>query len=117
MAYEKLLKRPQFLAVAASQRKWVRPAFVIQFLRHAPESDRTGQPPRFGFTVTKKQGNAVMRNRIRRRLREAARHALADIALPGCDYVIIGRHESLNTAFEALKADLALSVQKLHERF
>jgi len=65
-------------------------------------------PPRFGFTVSKKTAaKAVVRNRIRRRLKEAVRLGGADAAFPGWDYVLIGRPAALTRPFSALQADLA----------
>ncbi len=69
---------------------------------------------RVGFTVTKKVGNAVVRNRVRRRLREAARLELADAACPGFDYVVIGRKASINRGFAQLRDDLAKALRKVH---
>ncbi len=66
---------------------------------------------RLGLTVTKKVGNAVVRNRIRRRLKEAVRlHAARDMA-PGTDYVIVGRRELLNAPFDELKAELSRRIR------
>lgn len=68
---------------------------------------RDGEPPRIGFTVTKKVGNAVERNRIRRRLKEAVRvHASRDMT-PGTDYVIVGRRDILAAPFDELKNELS----------
>ena len=65
-----------------------------------------GQPPRAGFTVTRKVGNAVVRNRVRRRLKEALRiHAAGDMA-PGNDYVIVGREDVLAAPFAQIAAEL-----------
>lgn len=61
---------------------------------------------RFGFTVTKKTGNAVERNRIRRRLREVVRLSAADVAAEGIDYVLIGRRSALTLPFSRLVDDL-----------
>ena len=98
---ERLLKRPQFLAVRRGEKRRGR-LFLVEAL------DRSdGGPPRVGFTVTTKVGNAVVRNRIRRRLKEAVRtHAAADMA-PGNDYVIVGRLESLAAPFGLIKAELS----------
>ena len=66
---------------------------------------------RVGFTVTKKVGNAVVRNRIRRRLREAVRvHAARDMQ-PGNDYVIVGRQEVLTAAFAEIKTELSRRIR------
>ena len=65
-----------------------------------------GSPPRFGFTVTKKTGNSVERNRIRRRLREAVRLHAAELAKTGMDYVLVGRRDALTLSFSDLVTDL-----------
>lgn len=66
-----------------------------------------GLPARVGFTVTKKVGNAVVRNRVRRRLKEAVRvHAVEDMA-SGHDYVIVGRIDVLGVPFEELGQELS----------
>lgn len=98
---ERLRRRSEFQAVARGRRV-TRPGFVIQA---RPSSDG-GRPPRFGFTVTKKIGNAVVRNRIRRRLREVVRLSFANIAAPGTDYVLIGRRAALSLPFDRLVDDL-----------
>ena len=97
---EKLTQRSQFLAVARGKRV-NRPGFVLQAL-----ASREAGPARFGFTVTKKIGNAVVRNRIRRRLREAVRVAGEAEAAAGMDYVLVGRPAALTLEFERLVADL-----------
>ncbi|WP_025896705.1 ribonuclease P protein component [Kordiimonas gwangyangensis] len=68
---ERVKKRPEYLSIAATGRKWVTPSFILQ--ASVGESD---SPPRAGFTVSKKVGKAVERNRARRRLKEAARLTL-----------------------------------------
>lgn len=69
-------------------------------------------PPRFGLTVTKKTGHAVIRNRIRRRLREAIRTHAADDMSVGNDYVIVGRADILEASFDRLKAELSRRMRK-----
>ncbi|QIS94613.1 ribonuclease P protein component [Nitratireductor mangrovi] len=64
-------------------------------------------PPRLGLTVTKKTGNSVVRNRIRRRLREAVRVHAADDMEAGKDYVIVGRREIAAAPFDVLKSELS----------
>ena len=83
---ERLKKRPDFLAAAAAQHA-ARGAVLIQ------ARDRADEAPtiRVGFTATKRIGNAVIRNRAKRRLREAARAVLPLHAKPGHDYVFIAR--------------------------
>jgi ribonuclease P protein component len=71
-------------------------------------------PPRFGFTATKKLGNAVTRNHIRRRLKEAVRLVAPDAARPGCDYVLIARAAAATRPFATLERDLAAAFVALH---
>jgi len=93
----------------ARGRKITRPGFVLQALA----SEEAARGPRFGFTVTKKTGNAVVRNRIRRRLREVVRLSAAEIALPGVDYVLIGRRAALTLPFDRLIDDLRSGLSAL----
>jgi len=96
---ERLKKRRQFKAAAAGSR-FARPAFVLQALRR-----EDGGPARIGFTVSKRVARkAVARNRIRRRLKEAARLA-APAAEAGTDYVVIARSEALAQPFATLAAE------------
>lgn len=97
----RLTKRAEFLAVRRGDKRRGR-LFLLEVLDRGDEG-----PPRLGITVTKKVGNAVVRNRIRRRLREATRvYAARDMA-PGTDYVIVGRRDILDAPFDALKDELA----------
>ena len=97
----RLKSRPQFLAVQKGEKRKGR-NFLLEVLdRHDPEA-----APRAGFTVTKKQGNAVERNRMRRRLREAVRLKAGFAMLPGHDYVIVARRDVLDVPFEQLTAQL-----------
>ena len=96
----RLKKRKEFLFMAAKGRKAPVSGLVLQLFRR-PDSD----PARVGFTVTKKVGNAVVRNRVRRRLREVVRRVEADTPLNGLDLVLIGRGSTRERAFDALVAD------------
>ncbi len=71
-------------------------------------------PPRAGFTVTKKLGAAVERNRIRRRLKEAVRIAAGDCLRPGFDYVFVGRAGTAGREFSKLVADILTALDYLH---
>ena len=87
-----------------------RPGFVLQALKFGSESG--DRPPRFGFTVTRKIGNAVVRNRIRRRLKEAVRLA-GGRAEAATDYVIVGRRAALTLHCERLVTDLMSGFEAL----
>jgi ribonuclease P protein component len=107
---QRLRRRSEFRAVGRGQRV-TRPGFVIQALGSAD----SGRAPRFGFTVTRKTGNAVIRNRIRRRLKEAVRRA-AEAAAPGTDYVVIARRAALRLPFDRLIDDLRSGMAALSPR-
>ena len=102
----RLRKRAQFLN-AARGRKAGRTAFSLQAIA-ADEAS-----PGLGLTVTKKTGNSPQRNRIRRRLRAAAR-ACGSEFLPQHDYVLIGRREALSEPFAKIVADLSSALLKLN---
>lgn len=68
---------------------------------------------RLGITASRKVGNAVARNRARRRLREVARLVLPASAAPGQDYVLVGRAATLQRPFAMLVADLDAALQRL----
>ncbi len=73
-------------------------------------------PARFGFTVTKKLGTAVVRNRIRRRLREILRQGIVKQGLAGCDYVIVAREAALRRPPEVLCGDLETALAQVNRR-
>ncbi len=69
----RLTRRPEFLRVADGRRKWVAPGLILQALERQPPADGNGdRAARAGFTASAKVGNAVARNRARRRLKAAA---------------------------------------------
>lgn len=107
---QRLKKRKDYVKVARGART-PRRGFLLQSLRRAAADEMAGAEARFGFTVTKKIGNAVVRNRIRRRLKEAVRLAGAAAADPGRDFVLVGRRPALDMAFSDLVADVVGAVR------
>jgi ribonuclease P protein component len=105
---DRLLKRRDFLAAAKAPAVSM-PSVVIQSRKRDDNA-----PARVGFTCTKKLGNAVMRNRIRRRMKEAARLSMPEVALPAHDYVLIGRISAEKRDFELLRKDIISALTKLH---
>ena len=105
----RLKKRADFLRLARS-RKWAATGLVLQMAPTPEPNDEA----RAGFTVTKKVGNAVVRNRARRRLREAARAVLPLYASAGHDYVLIAREATPVRPFAALIDDLKQALRKVH---
>lgn len=97
-AIERLKRRAQFLR-AARGRRVVKPAFVLQV--HARDDGRIG----VGFTASRRIGNAVQRNRARRRLKEVARLHLPRHGLVGHDHVLVARRAALDRPFAAIVAD------------
>jgi len=104
---DRLRQRADFLAVANGART-ATAAFVLQRRRR----DDNG-PVRIGFTVTKKNGTATERNRIRRRLRELVKQLPAISLRPHSDYVLIGRRAALTREFSAMLGDLDQALQRL----
>lgn len=106
---DRLRKRRDFLAAAKALRAGV-PCFLMQGRDRGDSGD-----VRIGFTVTKKTGNAVVRNRIRRRLREAVRHVVPTSGRAGHDYVLVAREAALHAPFETLVGEVERALRKLHD--
>lgn len=109
-----LQKRQQFVSVARGGIKVAAKGVVVGTLKQRQAPDNA--LPRVGFTATKKLGNAVVRNRIKRRLRAAFSEIASQCALPGHDYVVIGRKNTLNREYAALLKDLKYAVMTTHEQ-
>jgi ribonuclease P protein component len=108
---ERLRRRADFLAAAKGRRAGMR-AFTLQ-ARQRDASD-AAETVRYGLTVTKKVGNAVERNRIKRRLRAAIRFDGGMAFVPGFDYVVVARREMLKLPFTDITTDLALALRRVH---
>jgi ribonuclease P protein component len=106
--YGIIKKRSDFLAANRGKR-YATPGFVLLV------KDRNDDDPaiRLGITITKKVGNAVVRNRMRRRFRELALEMLADKGKAGADHILIGRDGGIERDFGELRADLAKALDKL----
>jgi ribonuclease P protein component len=107
MRPQRLKQRSAFLRVAAKGRKAAVHGLVLQALEHSDDPTL-----RVGFTVTKKIGNAVIRNRTRRRLKEAARLLLRERNVQGYDLVLIGREGTRSRPFDTLINDLSRAMEK-----
>jgi len=104
---ERLRQRADFLA-AATGIKVPTAAFVLQ----ARQRD-DGGPIRVGFTVSRKVGTAVERNRVRRRLKEIVRLSAATGLVRGHDYVLVGRRAALRRPFEQISEDFTRALMRL----
>ncbi|HMN38370.1 MAG TPA: ribonuclease P protein component [Hyphomicrobium sp.] len=106
-------KRPDFLAVRGGARASV-PCCLMEAKPRAPG----GAPlegPRFGFTITKKLGNAVARNRIRRRLKAAISQIAPLYAHDGFDYVLVARAAALDKPYAELVDELTRAFKGVHK--
>jgi len=106
---QRLRHRADFLAAAAAAKIATR-AFILQMRDRADDG-----PARVGFTVSRKVGNAVERNRVRRRLREVVRQASGEATRRGHDYVLVGRRAGLSAPFDGLLEDFKSALQRLGE--
>lgn len=116
--------RREFLAAAAKGRKYVRPTLVLQALcRPKLDSDKSPENSdtlniqaerRFGLTASKKVGNAVARNRARRRLRALAQTHIPQFGRDGFDYVLIARTTTLTCRAATLAKDLETALKGVH---
>src|ERR1700709_75013 len=107
---DRLRQRADFLAVANGARM-NSAAFVLQSLSRDDDG-----PVRVGFTVTKKNGTATERNRIRRRLRELVKRLDVISMRPHSDYVLVGRRAALNLDFAAMLDDLHSALARLERQ-
>ena len=111
----RLKRRPEFLRVAATRKKWAAPGLILQVRAHPADANpaRAEDFLRVGFTASKKVGNSVERNRVKRRLRALTREILPVHAKPGFDLVLIGRRETINRPWLKLVDDLLKALDKM----
>jgi len=109
---ERLKRRSDFRAVAQAAGGGAR-VHASAFILQARARGKDG-PPRVGFTVSKQIGNAVERNRVRRRLRELIRLAPPAVLSASYDYVLIGRRAALKVAFDAMVKELGGALRRIH---
>lgn len=110
---QSIKKRRDFLTATASGKKFVTSSFILQMMKRADGHPASAAEVRIGFTVTKKMGGAVVRNRIKRRLREAARPVLTKHGQIGHDYVVISRLKALNCDFSELQRDMEFAFTRI----
>jgi ribonuclease P protein component len=104
---ERMRQRADFLAAAGGV-KVATEAFVLQALERGGAG-----PARVGFTVSRKVGTAVERNRVRRRLRQVVRFMAAEGLRSGYNYVLIGRRAALSLPFDKMTEDLVRALRRL----
>ncbi len=114
-----LTERRDFLSAARAKRA-PSAAFMLQARRRAENEHESGkiapEQIRIGFTCSKKVGNAVARNRAKRRLRAIARDILPAHGQPGWDYVLIGRaQKTASREFAQMKTDLLQAISQIHK--
>ena len=112
MKWDRLKNRSDFLRVQAAGNKWVSKGVIVQ------AAENSGEKSHFGITVTKRLNkSAVVRNRIKRRLRAAAYDVFPTCSKDRVDYVLIGRPETLTRSYESLCKDLAWCLKRMgHQR-
>jgi ribonuclease P protein component len=113
-AFLVLKQRADFLACAGSGFKFVKPSVVIQIRKRA--SDEHPLAMRVGYTATKTLGNAVVRARVKRRLRAATAQLLPELGVAGCDYVFIGREAAFKGTFDDLIRDMKHALKRLAQQ-
>ena len=105
---QRLRQRADFIATASGAKAHAT-GFVLQ-----SRERRDQAPPRVGYTVSKKVGKAVERNRVRRRLREIVRLSGVEGMQPGRDYVVVGRRAALDLTFCRLIDDMSSALGRVH---
>ncbi|MGI9380832.1 MAG: ribonuclease P protein component [Methyloligellaceae bacterium] len=113
-----LKSRAQFLHMRKGIR-WSTPSLILQINYPYEKFDgklNGERCARFGFTVTKKLGTAVVRNRVKRRLKEAVAKKGMELSRPAYDYVVIGKEGAIGSRFSEIVEDLAEAIVESHKR-
>ena len=110
----RLKRRSDFVSITRRGQKWATPGLVLQSHRRKDAETTSRNGIRVGFTVTKKVGNAVIRNRARRRLKAVAADVIATHGQDLIDYVLIGRAGTLKRPYALLVSDLKTAMQRLN---
>ena len=113
-----LKKRKDFLAAARSGHKGVASSIVIQMNpkpRYSPTQPVEKKVIRYGLTASKKTGNAVCRNRCKRRMRAIGDDFLSKAGKPGCDYILIARHNTASIKYDRLIKDFHYAMKRANQ--
>ena len=110
----RLKRRRDFVSITRRGQKWATPGLVLQSHRRKDAETTSRNGIRVGFTVTKKVGNAVIRNRARRRLKAVVGDVIAKHGQDLTDYVLIGRAGTLKRPYALLVSDLKTAMQRLN---
>ncbi len=105
----RLQKRPEFLAVAAANKKFVTTGFILQC--GAPFDEK--RVPKIGYTASRRVGGAVERNRVKRKMRELVRLVIAPKIASDKDYVMVGRKAAIKRPFALLVKDAEKILAKI----
>lgn len=106
---ERLRRRAEYLRVQGAERRSAQPGLLLQ----AALASESSAAIRVGFTASRKVGNAVLRNRARRRLKALAREIMPRHAVPGHDYVLVARKATPERGFAELRRDLETALRRL----
>lgn len=111
---ERIVRRPDYLRAARTKNNAVTPGLILQSASLGINA--IGPGPRVGFTVSKKVGNAVARNRARRRLRSIASDVFGTESKEPLDFVLIGRANTLKRSYDDLLGDLRFALKQIRNR-
>ena len=111
----RLKRRAEFVRAAKSGLHASRPGMALQAYRRR-DGEQSADGVRVGFTTSKKVGNAVIRNRVRRRLREVAEQVLPSQGRPDHDYVLVGRSGAEDRDFQDLLEDLRTALSAVERK-